>query len=500
MATRLPRRSTRPSANRRGFFDGGGGGLPRTGNIVRGSFLPAAPERSGYRRRKILLTNPAFLDFGPTRALRAARAKASAVGQKHIAELKEQRAEKEGREAVEERDALVESLLLDTPQTFIDRKYPAATVKKLDIPGVSPEKKRELMQMLGEDPPLRSVAEKNLKRGRATTKKLVDYGVRKGYFERDPLEVAQAKARASRTGKGLSALVPKVSDYNTAINAWAKKYKVKAGLGLGVDEDGSLTMDMDAFTRGEQTFYEIMQGISDGSITDRRIPQEEATRDLSTIRGFYDGIRNRLEGEGTPVLPLPGAGVPGETVPAVGETVAQPGGALSTTTAFRDLPAAQRRTHPAYQAYKAARISGATHDQALSALQGTPPENVPPGTPEATPSIAPQSRGAPTATPSFPTTPPGLNTQDPATVSRMIDDVISGVGGLPGEMANTPIDIGGGQQVTVAEVGELIKENAALLPGFLVEFFIRNPIEGAKQIVKELTGAQAGPALPPNLG
>lgn len=514
MAVRLRPRTTLPSVNRGGLLSlPGAGGVPRRANLVRGSFLPASSERSGYRRRKILLTNPAWLDMGPTKALQRAQARSRAVGQEGIAAAERRGAEKKGRETREERDALVESLLLDDPQTFIDRKWPAATVKKMDLSNMGVEKgspkHKELLQMLGEDPPLRSKAEANLKRGTITSKKLVDYGIRKGFFERDPLEVAQAKARASKTGKGLSSLLPKVSDYNTGINAWAKKYKVKAGLGLGVDEDGSLSMDMDAFTRGEQTFYEIMQGISDGSITDRKIPQDEATRDLKTIRGFYEGIRSRLDMEGTPVLPLPGAGAPGvqgETVPGQGAALetaapaAAPGEAPGRTPGFRDMPPEERRADPNYQAYRSARISGATHEDALAVLQGGAPGAAPTA---AAPAVAPGNdalaggRAAqPTRpSPAFPTSPPNQNTQDPGVVSEMIDEMMAGAG----LAANTPIDIGGGETVSLAEVAEVVKENAAMIPGFLVEFFIRNPIEGAKQIVKEMTGSHQEMVLPRGL-
>lgn len=504
MAVRLPPRTTLPSFNRGGLLSlPGASDVPRRAQLVRGSFRPASSERSGYRRRKIVLTNPAWLDMGPTKALRAAQERSRAVGQEGVLAAERRQAEKEGREAREERDALVESLLLDDPQSFIDKKWPAATVKNLDLAefGIDKGSPRhtELVAMLGKDPPLRSVAEKNLRSGPATTKRLVEYGVRKGLFTRDPLEVAQAKARASKTGKGLSSLLPKVSDYNTGINAWAKKYKVKAGLGLGVDADGALTMDMDAFTQGEQTFYEIMQGISDGSITNRGIPQDEATKDLATIRGFYEGIRTRLGAEGTPVLPLPGAapGAPTTGAPGAAPAAAPGVAASSRTPAFSNLPPEQRRAHPQYQAYKEARIAGASHDDALTLLQQAPStaeaSTVVPGT-GGRGRIGAQPARQP-AQAAFPTTPPSTNAGDPGVVSEAIDEMMAGAG----LMADTPIDIGDGRTVSLAEVAEVVKENAAMLPGFLVEFFIKNPIEGAKQIVREMTTQQSEMVLPQGL-
>ena len=490
--------------------------MPRVTDVVRGGHFPAAPEVQGYRRRKILLSNPAWLDAGPTEQTRRATAATAAAAERATAFAMQQEEEKKSREAREERDALVESLLLDDPQSFIDRKWPKAQVRKLDLTNFGIEtgsaRHKELMAMLGEDPPARSLAEKTLKRGPATTKKLVDYGVRKGYFARDPLEIAQAKARASRTGKGLSSLLPKVSDYNTGINAWAKKYKVKAGLGLGVDEDGSLTMDMDAFTRGEQTFYEIMQGIADGSITDRRISQEEATRDLATIRSFYEGIRSRLEFEGTPVLPMPGETAPTTTAAAAPAAV-PPTTAPATPPAFSAMTPAERRADPGYQAFRAARLSGAEPDEAYRALATSPQQTtgptVIPGTggrgrmvrrPAETPAMAAPPAAAPATRPSpaFPTAPPRVTettTADPGAVSQAVDQMMEGAR----LAANTPIDVGGGETTTLAEMAQTVKDNAALLPGFLVEFFIRNPIEGAKQIYREMRAEQAGPGLPPQL-
>jgi hypothetical protein len=461
--------------------------VPRVASVIRGSKRPASIYRSaGDGRRKHVVTNPAWLDFGPTRALSTAQARLSATRKQEIADLKQQEAEKKGREATEERDALVESLLLDDPQTFIDRKWPHAVVNKAVLHGaVDKDLKPELLKMLGPQRAARSKAEKSLKRSPATNRKLVDYGVRKGYFERDPLEIAIAKAKASgKKGSGVSSLGPKVSEYNTAINAYAKKYKVKAGLGLSVNEDGDVQMDMDAFTRGEQTFYEVMQGISDGTITGRKIAQDEAARDLTNVRAFYQKMNERLLADDNPILKMPG------TIAPPGVTTRQAG----ATPSFTDMTPEQRRGDPTYQAYRAARHSGATHEEALSAMQGAPPAAPAP----AAPGIPAQPRGATQATPNLPATPDGQSSslpQDPGAVSSMIDEMMAGAG----LAANTPIDVGGGDSVTLAEVAEVVKKNVELIPGFLLEFFIKNPIEGAKQIISMIAEGSNQPGLPAGL-
>jgi hypothetical protein len=77
----------------------------------------------------------------------------------------------------------------------------------------------------------------------------------------------------------------------------------------------------------------------------------------------------------------------------------------------------------------------------------------------------------------------------------MIDEMMAGAG----LAANTPIDVGGGDSVTLAEVAEVVKKNVELIPGFLLEFFIKNPIEGAKQIISMIAEGSNQPGLPAGL-